>query len=100
MSENDTSNVDIDYVAGLARIQLTEEEKATFSEQLHEVLEHFKKLQEIDVEAIEPTAHAFPSFNIWQEDTPAEAFTPEEALRNAPAQRQNQIVVPKVIDDA
>lgn len=100
MSESDTSHIEIDYVASLARISLTQEEKATFSNQLHEVLEHFQKLQQIDVEGIEPTAHAFPSFNIWQEDEPTEAFTPEEALKNAPSQRQNQVVVPKVIDDA
>ncbi len=99
MAEN-TQDIDIDYVASLARIKLTEKEKATFSEQLGEVLDHFRKLQAIDVEGIEPTAHAFPFHNIWQDDEPGEAFTPDEALRNAPARRQNQIVVPKVVEDA
>lgn len=94
------SHVDIDYVAGLARIRLTPEEKEKFSNQLEDVLEHFARLQEVDVEGIEPTAHAFPSFNIWQEDEPGKVFSPEEALRNAPTQRSNQIVVPKVVEDA
>lgn len=99
MADN-TQDIDIDYVANLARINLTEEEKATFSEQLGEVLDHFRKLQAIDIEGIEPTAHAFPFYNIWQDDAPDEAFTPDEALRNAPARRQNQVVVPKVVEDA
>jgi len=98
--ENETSHIDIDYVAGLARIKLTEEEKEKFSAQLEEVLEHFKKLQAVDVEGIEPTAHAFSSYNIWQEDEPTGLFTPEEALGNAPAQRLNQVVVPKVVEDS
>lgn len=96
----DTSKIDIDYVAGLARITLTPEEKAEYGRQLEDILRHFASIREIDVEGIEPTAHAFPLFNIWQDDEPGPAFTPEEALRNAPARRQNQIVVPKVVEDA
>lgn len=96
----DTSHVDIDYVAGLARIQLTDEERKVFAAQLEDVLEHFARLQQVDVEDIEPTAHAFPSVNIWQEDEPGPVFTPDEALRNAPEQRNNQVVVPKVVEDA
>lgn len=97
MSE-DTTSIDIDYVAKLARIALTDEEKATFSAQLEDVLEHFKKLEAVDVSGVEPMAHAFPLVNVWQEDEPREAFTPEQALANAPKQRDNQIVVPKVVE--
>jgi len=52
------------------------------------------------VDGVEPMAHAFAFDNVWQEDVPACGFAPEEALANAPAQRQQQIVVPKVVDDA
>ena len=92
--------MDIEYVAKLARISLTDEEKKKFSAQLGDVLENFEKLNAIDVSGIEPTAHAFPLYNVWQEDEPETGFTPEEALKNAPAQRANQVVVPKVVEDA
>ncbi len=94
------SNIDIDYVAGLARIHLTPEEKETFSVQLGDILHYFDKLNHVDVSGIEPTAHAFPAYNIWQEDVAEPAFAPGEALLNAPEQRQNQVVVPKVVEDA
>ena len=92
--------IDIDYVANLARIQLTEKEKETFSGQLSQVLEYFKKLSAVDVSGVEPTAHAFPIFNVWAEDKVEPGFTPEQALKNAPAQRNDQVVVPKVVDEA
>lgn len=92
--------INIDYVANLARIELTEEEKEKFSGQLSQVLEYFEKLSAIDVSGVEPTAHAFPIFNVWAEDEVEPGFTPEQALSNAPAQRKDQIVVPKVVDEA
>ena len=44
------------------------------------MLKYFEKLQEVDVEGVEPTAHAFPSFNVWDEDQSVDGFTAEEAL--------------------
>ncbi|MCH2154912.1 MAG: Asp-tRNA(Asn)/Glu-tRNA(Gln) amidotransferase subunit GatC [Opitutales bacterium] len=99
MSDDPTS-IDIEYVAKLARIELSDDEKSKFSTQLHDVLEHFKQLNAVNVEGIEPTAHAFPLYNVWQEDVPQTGFTPDEALKNAPAKRANQLIVPKVIEDA
>ena len=93
-------SMDIEYVAKLARISLTEEEKEKFAAQLGDVLENFEKLNAIDVSGIEPTAHAFPLYNVWQEDVPENGFTPDEALKNAPEKRSNQVVVPKVVEDA
>jgi len=92
--------IDIDYVANLARLNLTPEEKSRFSAQLENILGYFQKLREVNVDGVEPMAHAFAFDNVWQEDVPACGFAPEEALANAPAQRQQQIVVPKVVDDA
>ena len=66
MSEE--SDMDIDYVANLARIELSSQEKEKFQGQLGDVLKYFEKLQEVDVEGVEPTAHAFPRFNVWDED--------------------------------
>ena len=60
----------IDYVANLARLALTDQEKATFSRQLGDVLRYIEKLAEVDVSQVEPTAHAFPVDNVWAEDVP------------------------------
>src|SRR5690625_595939 len=71
-------SIDIDYVASLARLALTDDEKKLFSEQLGEVLTYMHKLDEVDVEGVEPMAHAFPAKNVWEEDKAAEPFPVEE----------------------
>jgi|UniRef100_UPI00404A82A0 aspartyl-tRNA(Asn)/glutamyl-tRNA(Gln) amidotransferase subunit C len=94
----DTTNIDIDRVAQLARLALTPEEKEKFSRQLAEVLHHMRQLEQVDVTGVEPTAHAFPLFNVWADDLAKPGLPVEAALRNAPAQRDNMIVVPKVVE--
>jgi len=91
-------NIDIDRVAQLARIALTPEEKEKFARQLGDVLHHIRQLEQVDVTGVEPTAHAFPLNNVWQEDVARPGLSVEDALRNAPAQRDNMIVVPKVVE--
>ena len=97
MSEE--SSMDIDYVANLARIELTSQEKEKFQGQLGDVLKYFEKLQEVDVKGVEPTAHAFPRFNVWDKDLAIDGFSAEEALLNAPKSRNEQVVVPKVVEE-
>lgn len=97
-SPTNNQALDIDYVAKLARIDLTNDEKERFSGQLESILGYFEKLNAVDVSGVEPTAHAFPLYNVLQDDEPGPAFTVEEALLNAPAQRDGQIVVPKVVE--
>jgi aspartyl-tRNA(Asn)/glutamyl-tRNA(Gln) amidotransferase subunit C len=94
----DTSQLDIDYVANLARLALTPAEKEKFSRQLGDVLHYVEKLRAVDVSGVEPTAHAFPLFNVWQPDKPQPGLPVAAALRNAPAQRDNMIAVPKVVE--
>ena len=96
---NDSPKLDVDYVANLARIELTDGEKDKFSSQLGDVLEYFDKLNAVDVDGVEPTAHAFPRHNVWDEDQSKPGFSSEEALMNAPEKRQDQVVVPKVIEE-
>lgn len=91
-------NLDLDYVANLARLALTEAEKARFAEQLGDILHYVDKLKQVDVTGVEPMAHASPVFNIWEPDVPRPGLPVEAALRNAPAQRQHMIVVPKVVE--
>jgi aspartyl-tRNA(Asn)/glutamyl-tRNA(Gln) amidotransferase subunit C len=91
-------DLDIDHVARLARIALTPEEKARFAAQIGDVLTHIAQLKEVDVAGVEPTAHAFPVHNVWAEDRPAAGLPVEAALRNAPAQRDHMVAVPKVVE--
>ena len=97
---SDKQVIDIDYVAKLARIELNDGERAKYSAQLGQILEYFKRLSEVDVEGVEPSAHAHSIYNVWRGDTPTPAMPLEDALLNAPAKRDNQIVVPKVVDEA
>ena len=92
------SHIDIDHVARLARLALSAEERADFSRQLDDVLAHIEKLKQVDVSGVEPMAHAFPLNNVWREDAPGPMLSPVDALRNAPAQRDQMISVPKVVE--
>jgi aspartyl-tRNA(Asn)/glutamyl-tRNA(Gln) amidotransferase subunit C len=92
------SDINIDYVANLARLALTSEEKTRFARQLGDILHYVEKLEGVDVAGVEPMAHAAPVFNVWQDDVARAGLSVEQALRNAPVQRQNMVVVPKVVE--
>ena len=96
MSED--QSIDIEKVADLARIALTNDEKSKLSGQLKSILEYINKLNELDTDNVEPTAHPHSVFNVWREDKAETGLPIEEALKNAPKQRQNMIVVPKVVE--
>jgi len=91
-------DLNIDHVAALARLALTPEEKAKFAQQLGDVLHHIEQLKKVDVSGVEPMAHAAPVFNVWADDIAQPGLPVELALKNAPAQRQNMIIVPKVVE--
>jgi aspartyl-tRNA(Asn)/glutamyl-tRNA(Gln) amidotransferase subunit C len=93
-----TPQLNIDHTAKLARLALTPEEKAKFSQQLGDVLHHIEQLAKVDVTGVEPTAHAFAVYNVWQEDVAQPGLPVEKALMNAPAQRDHMVVVPKVVE--
>ena len=95
---NASTDLNIDHVANLARLSLTPEEKTKFAQQLGDVLHHIEQLGKLDVTGVEATAHAFPLYNVWQEDVAKPGLPVERALQNAPAQRDNMIVVPKVVE--
>ena len=91
-------DLNLDYVARLARLALTPAEQAQYAHQLGDILHHIEQLGKVDVSGVEPTAHAFPVENVWQEDIARPGLSVAAALRNAPAQRENMISVPKVIE--
>jgi len=92
------TDLNIDHVAHLARLALTPEEKVKFATQLGDVLTYIEQLKKVDVSGVEPTAHAFPVYNVWADDVAQPGLSVEAALKNAPAQRNNMIVVPKVVE--
>ena len=93
-----TADLDVAYVAKLARLNLTEAETQLFQKQLDEVLEYVEKLRGVDVSGVEASAHAVPMFDIFREDEPRDWFTAEEALSNAPCQTNNLFIVTKVVE--
>ncbi len=95
---NPTSAINIEYVANLARIALTAAEKEKFSRQLGDILHYVEKLEQVDVTGVEPMAHASPVFNVWAADIARPGLPVEQALQNAPTQRDHLIVLPKVVE--
>jgi aspartyl-tRNA(Asn)/glutamyl-tRNA(Gln) amidotransferase subunit C len=92
------SDLDVAYVARLARINLTDAEAKVFQKQLSDVLKYVEKLHHVDVSNVEATAHALPIYNVFREDVPRDWFTAEEALGNAPRQANGLFIVPKVVE--
>jgi aspartyl-tRNA(Asn)/glutamyl-tRNA(Gln) amidotransferase subunit C len=90
--------IDVNDVARLARLALTPEEATKLGAQLNQVLAYIQKLEELDVSAVEPTAHAVPLSNVTRPDQVRPSLGPELALGNAPAQANGLFVVPKIVD--
>ena len=87
---------DVEHVAKLARLALTEEEKEKFSKQLGSILEYVNELNEVNTDNVEPMAHAFPISNVMREDIVVQEFTREEMLKNAPEEEDGFFKVPKI----
>jgi len=90
--------IDVNYVAHLARLSLTPEEARKYGAQLGQVLGYIEKLNEVDVTGIEPTAHAFPLINVTRPDEIRPSLDHEEAMRNAPAKANGLFIVPKIVE--
>ena len=92
------AEIDVKYVAHLARLGLTPEEERKFGAQLGQVLGYIEKLREVDVTGVEPTAHAVPMVNVTRADETRPSLPNEEALRNAPASASGLFIVPKIVE--
>jgi aspartyl-tRNA(Asn)/glutamyl-tRNA(Gln) amidotransferase subunit C len=93
-----TSELDVEYVASLVRINLTKSEAEVFQKQLNDVLHYVEKLRQANVTDVEAAAHLLPVFNVFREDAPREWFTAEQALSNAPRKANSLFIVPKVVE--
>lgn len=91
------TRADVEHVAYLARLGLTEEELARLEGQLNHILEQYAKLAELDTDAIPPTAQVIELENILREDVAAPSMTPDEVLGNAPRRAGDLFVVPPIL---
>jgi aspartyl-tRNA(Asn)/glutamyl-tRNA(Gln) amidotransferase subunit C len=89
---------EVQHIAELARLALSDEELALYQEQLSAILEHFERLQELDTEVIPPTATVLPLRSVMRADEPRPPFSREDILANAPAVEQGCFKVPAVLD--
>lgn len=90
--------MDVGYVAKLACIDLSDEEKALFQGQLDQVLHYVEQLNELDVGDVEPTAHAIPVYNVLRKDKLGTSLKHEAVMANAPSVADGHIRVPKILD--
>ena len=91
---------DVEHVARLARLALTEEEKERYTAQLESILEYIDKLNQLDTSQVAPTTHVLPLSNVWREDIaePTRLGLAEDILKNAPESEGSYFKVKKVIE--
>jgi aspartyl-tRNA(Asn)/glutamyl-tRNA(Gln) amidotransferase subunit C len=90
--------IDIEHVAKLARLDLTDDEKATLREQLSVILEHAAAVGQVAADDVPPSGSAIPRANVFREDTPEPSIPHAAAMANAPAQADGRFMVPKVAE--
>jgi aspartyl-tRNA(Asn)/glutamyl-tRNA(Gln) amidotransferase subunit C len=90
--------IDIDHVARLARLDLTDEEKARMREQLGVILEHAARVGEVAADDVPPTASAIERANVLRDDEPEPCLPHGAAMANAPAQADGRFLVPKIAE--
>jgi aspartyl-tRNA(Asn)/glutamyl-tRNA(Gln) amidotransferase subunit C len=93
-----SAEIDVKYVAHLARIALTPDEEKKLGSQLGHILGYIEKLRELDVTNVEPTAHAVPMVNVTRADETRPSLPHDEALRNAPKKAGGLFVVPQIVE--
>ncbi len=93
------SQEEVEHVAKLARLEITEAEKETFSRQLSSILAYVETLEAIDTKGVEPTATVLGQVNVFREDEARPGLPVEQALANAPEAGDGFFVVPKVIGE-
>ncbi len=88
----------IEYVGILAKLELSEEEKEEAKKDMGRMLDYIDKLNELDTTGVEPMSHIFPVQNVFREDIVTNGDGREDALKNAPEEKNDMYVVPKTFD--
>ena len=91
------SREEVEHIAKLARLQLTDEEIQRFQVELGKIIEYFDQLKKLDTENVPPMTHAVPIENVLREDKVESSLSVEEALQNAPEKKNSYFQVPKVV---
>ena len=94
------SRADVAHVARLARLELTDEELETFTEQLGAVLEHARDVASLDTAGVPPTAHPLPLGNVLRDDEPVPSLDRDEVLAQAPQAEADRFRVPRILGEA
>ena len=94
----DAHQINIQHVAKLARLTLTDAEAKRYEAQMNDILSYIDTLTRYDLDGVEPTAHAMPVYDVLRADESRPGFTQEQALSNAPKRLADQIQIPKVIE--
>lgn len=89
---------DVEHVARLARLELSDSEKDQFTEQLNAILKYAEKLNGLDTEKVEPTSHVLPITNVMRADVERPSLPIEKVLLNAPDDEDGQFKVPAVLE--
>lgn len=89
---------DVEHVAKLARLNLTDEERGMFTDQLNAILQYAEKLNELDTDNVEPTTHVLKLSNVMREDEVKESLPAEKVFLNAPEEEDGQFKVPAVLE--
>ncbi|MCK4983061.1 MAG: Asp-tRNA(Asn)/Glu-tRNA(Gln) amidotransferase subunit GatC [Victivallaceae bacterium] len=89
---SDRGQIDVGYVAGLARLELDPETKVKLQKDMEGILAYIEQLEELDVSGIEPTAHATLLTNVVREDIAGESFPRTTMLANAPAEVNDELI--------
>jgi len=92
------STSEVEYVAKLARLEITEAEKQKFTAQLNDILLYIDQLNELDTTGVAPMSHAIAVTNAFRDDKVADSLGTQEALANAPDARGEFFRVPKIIE--
>jgi aspartyl-tRNA(Asn)/glutamyl-tRNA(Gln) amidotransferase subunit C len=90
--------MEIDRLALLARLDLSEDEKKLFSKQLGSIIDYIDKLNELDTTDVEPTAHVLPVKNVFRDDETRPSLPRDKALQNAPDAKDGFYKVPRIIE--
>lgn len=89
---------EVDRIASLSMLSLTEEKRLMLQQNLSDILEHAEKLNALDTEGVEPTTYILQQENVLREDIPGKEWERQEVLKNAPEKEDGYFAVPKVVE--
>ncbi|UCD26487.1 MAG: Asp-tRNA(Asn)/Glu-tRNA(Gln) amidotransferase subunit GatC [Candidatus Bathyarchaeota archaeon] len=91
------SKKNVEHIAWLAHIELSKKEKTLFTKQFNDILEYFKKIDEIDTENVQPTYHVLDLKNVYREDEATPSMPIKEALKNVPKKEKKFVKAPRIV---